>query len=218
MNTSGTFEHRMVCEREIDEVKCRAFPVTLTGLASKWFTLLIGSISTFVKKCKTIDGHTNSVASLCLTNGLNDFRKQVTTKPMWSRKEIHVIAKEFIYHEEVSRVVTTTKNPHTHTAPRVNAKSHNPKDNQRDSGFKGQPKLLKQKFKKNVLPRAKIQEADLCFVITPKDTDTKHKTIMILRMLLNKQLEMDRKSFGNLKVQIGRDPRSRKLGIPKPKR
>ncbi|MED6185801.1 hypothetical protein PIB30_060572 [Stylosanthes scabra] len=31
-------------------------------------------------------------------------------------------------------------------APRVNAQPHNLRDNQRDSGFKGQPKPLKQKF------------------------------------------------------------------------
>ncbi|MED6193468.1 hypothetical protein PIB30_019764 [Stylosanthes scabra] len=102
------FEHRMVYDKAIDKVKCRAFPVTLTRLANKWSTLSTRSISTFVEfneKCKTIDGLTNSVASLCLTNGLtnDDFRKQLTTKPMWSRKEIQVIAKKFIYHEEGSQ-------------------------------------------------------------------------------------------------------------------
>ncbi|MED6205068.1 hypothetical protein PIB30_014539 [Stylosanthes scabra] len=65
-------------------------------------------------------------------------RKQLMTKPMWSRKEIQVIAKKFIYHEEVSQVVITTKNPHTHTAPREpsssdrerssNPKIRNPRD------------------------------------------------------------------------------------------
>ncbi|MED6195079.1 hypothetical protein PIB30_034623 [Stylosanthes scabra] len=41
------FEHQMVCDGAIDEVKCRAFFVTVTELASKWFTsLLTGSIST----------------------------------------------------------------------------------------------------------------------------------------------------------------------------
>ncbi|MED6194937.1 hypothetical protein PIB30_033253 [Stylosanthes scabra] len=52
------------------------------------------------------------------------------------------MAKEFIHHEEVSRMVATTKNPQTHTAPWVNEQPHNPKDNQRDSG-------------KGVLPRAR---------------------------------------------------------------
>ncbi|MED6138614.1 hypothetical protein PIB30_075925 [Stylosanthes scabra] len=34
------FEHRMICDGAVDEVKCRAFLVTLTGLASQWFTSL----------------------------------------------------------------------------------------------------------------------------------------------------------------------------------
>ncbi|MED6193535.1 hypothetical protein PIB30_020504 [Stylosanthes scabra] len=98
------FEHQMVCDRAIDEVKCRAFPVTITGLTNKWFTLSTGSISTFVEA-----------------------RKSFLTK--------------------------STIDPHTHTAPEVNAKPHNPRDNQRDSGFKGQLKPLKQKFK-NYTPLA----------------------------------------------------------------
>ncbi|MED6196035.1 hypothetical protein PIB30_043452 [Stylosanthes scabra] len=145
------FKHRMICDGVIDEVKCRAFFMTLTGLDSNKFTSLpAGSISTFaeVKELFLTEFTTNSLASQCLTNGLtnDDFIKQLTTKPVWSRKEMQVIAKEFIHHEEVSRVVPTTKNPQTHTAPPVNAQPHNPRDNQRDSGFKGQPKPPKQKF------------------------------------------------------------------------
>ncbi|MED6217383.1 hypothetical protein PIB30_017229 [Stylosanthes scabra] len=34
------FEHRMICDGAIDEVKCRAFPVALTGSAARWFTSL----------------------------------------------------------------------------------------------------------------------------------------------------------------------------------
>ncbi|MED6142670.1 hypothetical protein PIB30_116053, partial [Stylosanthes scabra] len=38
----------MICDGAIDEVKCRAFPVALTGLAAQWFTSLpAGSISTY---------------------------------------------------------------------------------------------------------------------------------------------------------------------------
>ncbi|MED6217047.1 hypothetical protein PIB30_014032 [Stylosanthes scabra] len=44
------FEHRIICDRVIDEVKCRVFPVTLAGLASKWFTLSTGFIPTFIEK------------------------------------------------------------------------------------------------------------------------------------------------------------------------
>ncbi|MED6227150.1 hypothetical protein PIB30_110685, partial [Stylosanthes scabra] len=49
--------------------------------------------------------------SLCLTNGLanDEFRKQLITKPVWTRKEMQVISKEFIHQEEVNRVVAATK-------------------------------------------------------------------------------------------------------------
>ncbi|MED6172253.1 hypothetical protein PIB30_048300 [Stylosanthes scabra] len=116
------FEHSMICDGMIVEVKCQAFPITPTD----WLA-------------------THSVPILCLTNGLSndDFRKQLTTKPVWSRKEMQIIAKKFIHHEEVSRVVATTRNPQIHTAPQVKSQPHNPRDNQRDSGFKGQPKPLK---------------------------------------------------------------------------
>ncbi|MED6142763.1 hypothetical protein PIB30_000323 [Stylosanthes scabra] len=66
--------------------------------------------------------YVDSVASLCLTNGLtkDDFNKQLMTKPMRSRKGIQ--------------------------------------DNQHDSGFKGQPKPLKQKFKNTAPLAASITE------------------------------------------------------------
>ncbi|MED6167108.1 hypothetical protein PIB30_115924, partial [Stylosanthes scabra] len=42
------FEHRMICDGAVDVVKYRAFPTTLTGLASQWFTSLsAGSISSY---------------------------------------------------------------------------------------------------------------------------------------------------------------------------
>ncbi|MED6164451.1 hypothetical protein PIB30_090234 [Stylosanthes scabra] len=117
---------------KVDEVKCRAFPTTLTGLASQWFiSLPAGSISSyseikelflnefttsidntkhpinllvvvqkpnettrkyiecFKAECKTIDGLVDGVASLCLTNDLanDEFRKQLMTKPVWTRKK-----------------------------------------------------------------------------------------------------------------------------------
>ncbi|XP_025616590.1 uncharacterized protein [Arachis hypogaea] len=123
------FEARMNLEGVGDEVRCRAFPVTVTGLAIRWFNALPqGSMTTFAyitrgflaqfttridkvkhpmnllgliqrsveptrkyldrfnDKCLEIDGLTNSVASLCLTNGLlnEDFRKHLTTKPVWT--------------------------------------------------------------------------------------------------------------------------------------
>nr|XP_025679639.1 uncharacterized protein LOC112779552 [Arachis hypogaea] len=77
------FEARMNLEGVGDEVRCRAFPVTLAGPA----------------------------ISLCLTNGLlnENFRKHLTTKPVWTKHEIQTVAKEYINDEEVSRVVAANK-------------------------------------------------------------------------------------------------------------
>ncbi|XP_057755914.1 uncharacterized protein LOC130975099 [Arachis stenosperma] len=119
------FESRMNLEGVVDEVRCRAFPVTLAEPGIRWFNALPqGSVRTFaditrgflvqfttcIKKakhrinllgvtqrngeptikyldrfndeCLEIDGLTDSMASLCLTNGLlnEDFRKYLTTK------------------------------------------------------------------------------------------------------------------------------------------
>ncbi|XP_057730346.1 uncharacterized protein LOC130945661 [Arachis stenosperma] len=148
------FEARMNLEGVGDEVRCRAFPVTLAGPAIKWFNgLPQGSIYNFSDisraflaqfttriakakhpinllgvtqrqgeptrkyldrfndECLEIDGLTDSVASLCLTNGLlnENFRKHLTTKPVWTMHEIQTVAKEYINDEEVSRVVAANK-------------------------------------------------------------------------------------------------------------
>ncbi|XP_057739845.1 uncharacterized protein LOC130956933 [Arachis stenosperma] len=65
----------------------------------------------FNDECLEIDGLTNSVASLCLTNGLlnEDFRKHLTTKPVWTMQEIQNMAREYINDEEVSQVVAANK-------------------------------------------------------------------------------------------------------------
>ncbi|XP_057734341.1 uncharacterized protein LOC130949708 [Arachis stenosperma] len=148
------FEARMNLEGVGDAVRCQAFPVTLAGLAIRWFNALPqGSITAFMDisqrflarfttriakakypinllgvtqnpgkmtrnfldrfndECLEIDGLTNSVASLCLTNGLlnKDFRKHLTTKPVWSMLEIQSVAKEYINDEEVSQAIAANK-------------------------------------------------------------------------------------------------------------
>ncbi|XP_025647373.1 uncharacterized protein [Arachis hypogaea] len=148
------FEARMNLEGVGDEVRCRAFPVTLAGPAIRWFNNLpqglvihfsdishafLAQFTTriakakhpinllgvtqrageptkkyldrFNDKCLKIDGLTDSVVSLCLTNGLlnEDFRKHLTTKPVWTMQEIQCVAKEYINDEEVSRVVAANK-------------------------------------------------------------------------------------------------------------
>ncbi|MED6138583.1 hypothetical protein PIB30_075618 [Stylosanthes scabra] len=77
---------------------------------------------------------------------IDEFRKQLTTKSVWTRKDMQVISKEFIHREEVNRVVTATKNPQAHTAPRGQGKPHHPRDNHRETGSRGNPKQPKQKF------------------------------------------------------------------------
>ncbi|XP_057738138.1 uncharacterized protein LOC130955315 [Arachis stenosperma] len=128
-----------------DEVRCRAFPVTLAEPTIHWFNALLhGSVTTFADitraflaqfstriakakhpinllwvtqrseeptrkyldrfndECLEIDNLTDSVASLCLTNELlnEDFRKHLTTKPVWTMKEIQNVAREYINDEE----------------------------------------------------------------------------------------------------------------------
>ncbi|XP_025692397.1 uncharacterized protein [Arachis hypogaea] len=137
-----------------DEVRCRAFPITLVGPTIRWFNSLpqgsvaafsditrafLAKFTTYIAKvkhpinllgvtqragdptrkyldrfndeCLEIDGLTDSVASLCLTNGLlnEDFRKHLTTKPVWMMQEIQSVAREYINDEEVSQVVAANK-------------------------------------------------------------------------------------------------------------
>ncbi|XP_016177626.1 uncharacterized protein LOC107619904 [Arachis ipaensis] len=132
------FEARMNLEGVGDEVRCRAFPVTLAGPAIRWFNALPqGSVTTFADtthsflaqfttriakakhpinlqgvtqrngeptrkyldrfndECLEMDGLTDSVASLCLTNGLSneDFRKHLTPKPVWTMQEIQNVTR-----------------------------------------------------------------------------------------------------------------------------
>ncbi|MED6167325.1 hypothetical protein PIB30_001748 [Stylosanthes scabra] len=92
-------------------------------------------IERFNAECKTIDGLVDGATSLCLTNGLanDDFRKQLTTKPVWTRKEMQAKAKEFIHHEEVNRVVAATKNQQAHTTSRGNTSTAHPRDTHRET-------------------------------------------------------------------------------------
>ncbi|XP_072066641.1 uncharacterized protein [Arachis hypogaea] len=179
------FEARMNLEGVGDEVRCRAFPVTLAGPAIRWFNNLPqGSVTQFsdishaflaqfttriVKakhpinllgvtqrpgeptrkyldrfndECLEIDGLTDSVASLCLTNGLSneDFRKHLTTKPVWTMQEIQCVAKEYINDEEVSRVVAANKRQPAYNQARHYEGRERPKEHARDGGPSITPK------------------------------------------------------------------------------
>nr|XP_025631391.1 uncharacterized protein LOC112726275 [Arachis hypogaea] len=143
-----TFEARMNLEGVGDEVRCRAFPVTLAGPVFRWFNgFPQGSIygpgeptrkylDRFNDECLEIDGLTDSVASLCLTNGLlnEDFRKHLTTKPVWTMHEIQTVAKEYINDEEVSQVVTANKRHSSYNQPRQQGLGERQKEQAREEG------------------------------------------------------------------------------------
>ncbi|XP_025685153.1 uncharacterized protein [Arachis hypogaea] len=179
------FEARMNLEGVGDEVRCRAFLVTLAGPAIRWFNNLPqGSVTRFSDishaflaqfttriakakhpinllgvtqrageptrkyldrfndECLEIDGLTDSVASLCLTNGLlnEDFRKHLTTKPVWTMQEIQCVAKEYINDEEVSRVVAANKRQPPYNQTRHYEGGERQKEHARDGGPSKAPK------------------------------------------------------------------------------
>ncbi|XP_016206432.1 uncharacterized protein LOC107646787 [Arachis ipaensis] len=99
--------------------------INLLGVTQKPGELTRKFLDKFNDDCLEIDGLTNLVASLCLTNGLlnKDFRKHLTTKLVWTMQEIQSVAKEYINDEEVSQVVAANKrqpsNPSARQAPKL---------------------------------------------------------------------------------------------------
>ncbi|XP_072087404.1 uncharacterized protein [Arachis hypogaea] len=71
-------------------------PISLLGVTQKQDESTRKYLNRFNDECLTVDGLTDSVASLCLTNGLmnEDFRKYLTTKPVWTMHEIQNVARE----------------------------------------------------------------------------------------------------------------------------
>ncbi|XP_016167901.1 uncharacterized protein LOC107610356 [Arachis ipaensis] len=61
-------------------------PINLLGVTQRNGKPTRKYLDRFNDECLEIDGLTDSVASLCLTNGLlnEDFRKHLTTKPVWT--------------------------------------------------------------------------------------------------------------------------------------
>ncbi|XP_015962573.1 uncharacterized protein LOC107486538 [Arachis duranensis] len=116
----------------------------------------------FNDKCLEIDGLTDSVASLCLTNGLRneDFKKHLTTKPVWTMQEIQNVAREFINDEEVSQVVATNKWQSVYNQPRQPGSGERPKEHSKDGApakaFKPFPRVGN--FTNYTLLRAPIVE------------------------------------------------------------
>ncbi|XP_016164233.1 uncharacterized protein LOC107606718 [Arachis ipaensis] len=154
------FEARMNLEGVGDEVRCRAFPATLAGPAiriakAKHPINLLGVtqrpdeptrkyLNRFNDECLEIDGLTDSVASLCLTNRLlnEDFRKHLTTKPVWTMQEIQCVAKEYINDEEVSQVVAANKRQPSYHQDRQHGSREGQKEHARDGDSRKAPKLF----------------------------------------------------------------------------
>ncbi|XP_072076812.1 uncharacterized protein [Arachis hypogaea] len=77
-------------------------PISLLGITQRQDESTRKYLDCFNDRCLMVDGLTDSVASLGLTNGLmnEDFQKHLTTKPVWTMHEIQSIAKEYINDEE----------------------------------------------------------------------------------------------------------------------
>ncbi|XP_057744790.1 uncharacterized protein LOC130962620 [Arachis stenosperma] len=77
-------------------------PISLLGVTQRQEESTRKYLDRFNDECLTVDGLTDSVASLCLTNGLmnEDFQKHLTTKLVWTMHEIQSITKEYINDEE----------------------------------------------------------------------------------------------------------------------
>ncbi|XP_025662108.1 uncharacterized protein [Arachis hypogaea] len=66
-------------------------PINLLGVTQKADEMTRKYLDRFNDECLEIKGLTDSVASLCLTNGLlnENFRKHLTTKPVWTIQNEH---------------------------------------------------------------------------------------------------------------------------------
>ncbi|XP_016206939.1 uncharacterized protein LOC107647376 [Arachis ipaensis] len=111
-------------------------PINLLGVTQQPDESTRKYLERFNDECLEIDGLTDSVASLCLTNGLlnEDFRKHLTTKPVWSMQEIQCMAKEYINDEEVSRVVAANKRQPAHNQDQHRGSGEGQKEHARDGG------------------------------------------------------------------------------------
>ncbi|XP_025617522.1 uncharacterized protein [Arachis hypogaea] len=109
-------------------------PINLLGVTQKPREPTRKFLDRFNNKFLEIDGLTNSVTSLCLTNGLlnEDFRKDLKTKLVWTMQKIQSVTKEYINDEEVSRVVAANKwqlpNPSARQVTQVDRYKEAPRD------------------------------------------------------------------------------------------
>ncbi|XP_015940399.1 uncharacterized protein LOC107465924 [Arachis duranensis] len=117
-------------------------PINLLGVTQKPGEPTRKFLDRFNDECLEIDGLTDSVASLCLTNDLlnEDFTKHLTTKPVWTMQEIQSVAKEYINDEEVSQVVAANKRQLPSSSARQAPQADRYKEAPRDSNLNKPPK------------------------------------------------------------------------------
>ncbi|XP_016192282.1 uncharacterized protein LOC107633161 [Arachis ipaensis] len=110
-------------------------PINLLGVTQRSGEPTRKYLDRFNGECLEIDGLTDSVASLCLTNGLlnKDFRKHLTTKPVWTMQEIQSVAREYINDEEVSQVVAAIMRQPSYNQPQQHSGRERQKKHARDS-------------------------------------------------------------------------------------
>ncbi|XP_025664168.1 uncharacterized protein [Arachis hypogaea] len=111
-------------------------PINLLDVTQKANETTRKYLDRFNDECLEIEGLTDSMASLYLTNGLlnEDFRKHLTTKPVWTMQEIQTVAREYINDEEVSRVVAANKQQPSYTQPRQHGNGERQKEHAKDDG------------------------------------------------------------------------------------
>ncbi|XP_016191587.1 uncharacterized protein LOC107632418 [Arachis ipaensis] len=117
-------------------------PINLLGVTQRAGEPTRKYLDRFNDECLEIDGLTDSVASLCLTNWLlnEDFRKHLTTKPVWTMQEIQCVAKEYINDEEVIRVVAANKRQPPYNQTRHYEGGERQKEHARNGGPNKAPK------------------------------------------------------------------------------
>ncbi|XP_057747061.1 uncharacterized protein LOC130966293 [Arachis stenosperma] len=122
-------------------------PINFLGVTQKPREPTRKFLDRFNDKCLEIDSLTDSVTSLYLTNGLlnEDFRKHLTTKPVWTMQEIQSVAKEYINDEEVSQVVAANKrqlpNPSARQVTQVDRYMEAPRDGTPTKQHKQPPRV-----------------------------------------------------------------------------
>ncbi|XP_015971248.1 uncharacterized protein LOC107494726 [Arachis duranensis] len=124
-------------------------PINLLGVTQRAGEPTRKFLDRFNDECLEIDGLTDLVASLCLMNDLlnEDFRKNLTTKPVWTIQDIQNVAREYINDEEVRQVVVSNKRQQANPPPRQPGHEERSKEPSKDGGsakpFKPFPRVGK---------------------------------------------------------------------------